>query len=85
MRRTNIIGERIRLLRRERGWTQVDLTRILQTAGYRVTRDIIARWETRKISVPDTGVVGLATVLRVSILDLFPMNCHGARPINRQR
>jgi hypothetical protein len=46
---------------------------------------MIARWETRKISVPDTGVVGLATVLRVSILDLFPMNCHGARPINRQR
>jgi transcriptional regulator with XRE-family HTH domain len=68
----NIIGGRIRLMRELRRWTQQQFAQKLRNAGHNVSRDIVARWELCQTPVTDTRMLGIATVLRVSVLDLFP-------------
>jgi len=77
MRQGNIIGERIRLLRELRGWTQRQFARKLRNAGHNVSRDVVARWETCETPVTDTRMLGIATLLRVSVVDLFPPKRRG--------
>ena len=77
MRQGNIIGERIRLLRELRGWTQRQFARKLRNAGHNVSRDVVTRWEICETPVTDTRMLGIATVLRVSVLDLFPPKRRG--------
>jgi transcriptional regulator with XRE-family HTH domain len=72
MKHRNLIGDRIRRLRKLRGWTQEKFARKLRAAGCPITRDIVARWETRETTVSDIRLPGVARVLRVSIADLFP-------------
>lgn len=77
MRQGNIIGKRIRLVRELRRWTQQKFARKLRNAGYEVSRDIVARWELCQSPVTDKHLFGIATVLRVSVLDLFPSRKRG--------
>ncbi|HUZ07487.1 MAG TPA: helix-turn-helix transcriptional regulator [Candidatus Paceibacterota bacterium] len=77
MKQGNIIGKRIRLVRELRNWTQRQLARKLRAAGHDVSRDIVARWELCETPVTDLRILGLATVLRVSIQDLFPPRGRG--------
>jgi len=77
MKQGNIIGKRIRLVRELRRWTQQQFARKLRNAGYEVSRDIVARWELCQTPVTDTHLLGIATVLRVSVLDLFPSRGRG--------
>ena len=77
MRQGNIIGKRIRLVRELRRLTQRQFARKLRAAGHDVSRDIIARWELSETPVTDTRILGIATVLRVSVLDLFPPGGRG--------
>ena len=77
MRQRNIIGGRIRLLHELRGWTQQKFARKLRGAGHNVSRDIVARWETCESPVTDTRMLGIATLLRVSVVDLFPPKRRG--------
>jgi transcriptional regulator with XRE-family HTH domain len=77
MKQSNIIGERIRLLRELRGWTQQEFAEKLRRAGNQVTRDMIANWETRETSIIDSRLPLIARLLRVSVLDLFPPKRRG--------
>jgi len=77
MKQGNIIGKRIRLVREVRRLTQRQFARKLRAAGHDVSRDIIARWELSETPVTDTRILGIATVLRVSVLDLFPPRRRG--------
>jgi transcriptional regulator with XRE-family HTH domain len=77
MKQGNIIGKRIRLVRELRRLTQRQFARKLRAAGHDVSRDIIARWELSETPVTDTRILGIATVLRVSVLDLFPPRGRG--------
>ncbi len=77
MKQGNIIGKRIRLVRELRRLTQQQFARKLRVAGHVVSRDIVARWELCETPVTDTRMLGIATVLRVSVLDLFPPRGRG--------
>jgi DNA-binding XRE family transcriptional regulator len=50
----NLTGQKIRLYRKQRGWTQNMLAASLQKMGVPITRHIIANIETQRCSVPAT-------------------------------
>ena len=77
MRQGNILGERIRLRRELRRWTRQQFARKLREAGHIASRDIVARWELCETPVTDPRMPGIATVLRVSVPDLFPPGGRG--------
>lgn len=77
MSQGNIIGERIRLPRELRGWTQRQFAQKLRNKGHNVSRDVVARWETCETPVTDIRMLGMATLLRVSVVDLFPPKRRG--------
>ena len=64
--RKNIIGEKVRLLRKQQGMTQRALAEILQLAGFDVTDLTILRIESGDRFVPDYEVRALANALSVS-------------------
>ena len=64
--RKNIIGEKVRALRKQQGMTQRALAEQLQLAGYDVTDLTILRIESGDRFVPDYEVRALANVLGVS-------------------
>jgi transcriptional regulator with XRE-family HTH domain len=77
LKRANLVGTRIRLLRELRGWTQHGFAKKLRAAGQPVSRDMVARWELCESAINDTRLPGISTVLRVSIVDLFPPKQRG--------
>jgi transcriptional regulator with XRE-family HTH domain len=77
MRQGNIIGDRIRLLRELRGWTQQQFAKKLCKASQNVNRDVVARWETCESPIIDAPLPVIATLLRVAIVDLFPCKRRG--------
>ena len=77
MKQGNVIGKRIRLVRELRRWTQQQFARKLRKAGHDVSWEIVARWELCQTPVTDTRMLGIATVLRVLVLDLFPPRGRG--------
>ena len=64
--RKNIIGEKVRALRKQQGMTQRALAEQLQLAGYDVTDLTILRIESGDRFVADYEVRALANVLGVS-------------------
>ena len=69
--RKNIIGEKVRLLRKQQGLTQRALAERLQLAGYDVTDLTILRIESGDRFVPDYEVRALANALSVSYQELL--------------
>lgn len=67
----NLIGGRLRALRRERGLTQKALAERLQLEGLEVTDLTILRIENGSRFVPDYEVKALAKALGVSYVDLL--------------
>lgn len=67
----NIIGEKIRSLRLQRGMTQKALAEQLQLAGYEFSDLTILRIENGTRFVPDYELKALAQVLRVTYEDLL--------------
>ena len=63
--RKNIIGEKVRLLRKQQGMTQRALAERLQLAGFDVTDLTILRIESGDRFVPDYEVRALANALGV--------------------
>ena len=64
--RKNIIGEKVRVLRKQQGMTQRALAERLQLAGFDVTDLTILRIESGDRFVPDYEVRALANALSVS-------------------
>ena len=67
----NLIGERVRQLREERGLSQQTLSARLETLAVYVCRGSISRIEDKQRTVTDIELYGLAQVLGVSVADLF--------------
>ena len=70
-KRKNIIGEKVRAFRKEKGMTQKALAEKLQLAGYDVTDLTILRIESGDRFVPDYEVKALSVALQVSYEDLL--------------
>ena len=87
MRQGNLSGKRIRLVRELRRRTQQQLARKLRKAGHDVSWEIVARWELCQTPITSTRLLGIATVLRVSIwrrtkreTDNLPLGYAGGMP-----
>lgn len=67
----NMVGSNVRRLRQERGWSQQQLSDKLETMAIYVCRGSISRIEDRQRTVTDIELYGFATILGVSISELF--------------
>ena len=63
----NALGPGIRWARDARGWSQDDLARALQLAGWDVDRSLIARIELRTRCITDTELLAMARALGVTL------------------
>lgn len=68
----NLVGDRVRLLRIEKGMSQQNLADKLETVAVYVCRGSISRLEDKLRTVTDIELYGIAQVLGVDIADLFP-------------
>jgi transcriptional regulator with XRE-family HTH domain len=71
-KKSNIVGPKVRELRKARGWTQDQLAARMQIAGSEMTREVLANIETQRSGVDDMEIQQFAHVLRVDYRDLFP-------------
>ena len=67
----NLIGNNLKKLRQERGWSQQLLSDKLETVAVYICSGSISRIEDKQRTVTDIELYGLASVLGVSISDLF--------------
>ena len=68
----NLIGERVRFYRIQRGYSQQQLADKLEPLAIYICRGSISRIEDYSRTVTDLELVALAEVLQVSVLDLLP-------------
>ena len=68
----NLVGEYVRFYRKKRRLSQKQLSEKLETMAVYICRASISRIEDGSRTVTDIELYGLATVLGVSIEDLFP-------------
>ncbi len=62
----NIIGERLKILRKQSGLSQRDLASKLQLAGIDMDKNVITRIETNKRYVTDFEIQALKEIFSVS-------------------
>jgi transcriptional regulator with XRE-family HTH domain len=74
----NLTGQKIRLYRKQQGWTQNMLAASLQKTGVPITRHIIANIETRCCSVTDCQLAFIAKALRIPLLLFFSNDANPA-------
>ena len=67
----NLIGDRLRVLRKKHHLSQQQLSERLETQAVYVCRGSISRIEDKSRTVTDIELMGLAKVLGVKIQDLF--------------
>ena len=68
----NVVGLEIRRLREAKNWSQADLSRQLQLAGWDVERTVLTKIELRRRCLNDYELLIIAKVLGVSLNDLVP-------------
>lgn len=67
----NMVGDQVRKLRIEKGWSQQTLSNKLETLAIYICRGSISRIEDKQRTVTDIELYGLAEILGVSIESLF--------------
>ena len=67
----NLIGDRLRVLRKKHHLSQKQLSGRLETQDVYICRGSISRIEDKSRTVTDIELMGLAKVLGVKIQDLF--------------
>ena len=67
----NLIGDRLRVLRKKHHLSQHQLSERLETQAVYICRGSISRIEDKSRTVTDIELMGLAKVLGVKIQDLF--------------
>lgn len=73
----NVIGQQVRELREQKGWTQDQFAVKLQLVGWDTSQDSVSRLENGERRVPDLELFVLADVLGVKVDDLFPKDLRG--------
>ena len=67
----NIIGDNVKKIRKQRGWTQDQLTAKCNLVGFNISRGTLAKIESKVRRVVDSEVQLLAMALRITIDELF--------------
>ena len=67
----NLVGKKIKKLRKERGWSQAQLSAKLELIPTYVCRGSISRVEDQTRSVTDFELAAFAEVFNVSVSELF--------------
>lgn len=70
--RCNIVGERVRLLRKHAGLSQEELAAKIQLEGLDLTQKAVSRIETGSRIVSDYELLYLCRALNVSLAELLP-------------
>ena len=70
-KKMNLIGDRLRVLRKKHHLSQQQLSERLETQAVYICRGSISRIEDKCRTVTDIELMGLAKVLGVKIQDLF--------------
>jgi hypothetical protein len=68
----NIIGGQLQKIRLEKEISQADLAAINQRNGWNISRNIIAKIESRSRCVTDFEISILAESLSVSVIEFYP-------------
>lgn len=76
----NIVGKKVRYYRKKKKYSQKTLSEKLETMAIYVCRGSISRIEDGSRIVSDIELYGLASVLGVSIEDLFPSDDNVYKP-----
>ena len=76
----NIVGKKVRYYRKKRKYSQKTLSEKLETMAIYICRGSISRIEDGSRTVTDIELYGLASVLGVSIEDLFSLDEHPYKP-----
>ncbi len=74
----NMIGPQLRRLRMERGLSQTALARVLQLAGWDISRDTLAKIEDQRRWISDFELAFLAETLGVPLVKLFEKHSRSA-------
>lgn len=72
--RRNIIGKRVKTIRKKKKLTQDELTARIQIKGINIDRPMLSRIETDSREVYDFEVKAIAEALEVSIEELFAVS-----------
>lgn len=67
----NLVGKKVKLLRKEQNLTQEELSAKLETLAIYICRGSISRIEDQSRTVTDIELYGLSEVLSVPIEELF--------------
>ncbi len=67
----NIIGGNVKKIRKQRGWTQDQLTAKCNLVGFNISRGTLAKIESKVRRVVDSEVQLLAMALQITIDELF--------------
>jgi len=71
VQKKNIVGSRVRKVRKESKITQVELAARLQVSGIRMDQAALSKLESGRRPVSDVEVAAIAKILKVSISWLF--------------
>ena len=67
----NLIGDKLRLFRTEKGWSQQTVSNKLEMLAIYVCRGSISRIEDKQRTVTDIELYGLSQVFGVPVSDFF--------------
>jgi transcriptional regulator with XRE-family HTH domain len=68
----NLVGPQLQKLRKDRRWTQHDLSTKLRSMGWKVSRTGVAQMEVTQKRITDCDLIFLAKALNVNIVEFFP-------------
>lgn len=68
----NVVGPQVRKFRMQRGWSQPKMVTRCQLSGWDLSRESLAKIESRLRSVTDLEILKLCKILEVHFSSLFP-------------
>ena len=68
----NVVGPQVRKFRMQRGWSQPKMVTRCQLSGWDLSRESLAKIESRLRSVTDLEILKLGKILEVHFSVLFP-------------
>lgn len=71
-RKMNVVGPQVRKFRMQRGWSQPKMVTRCQLSGWDLSRESLAKIESRLRSVTDLEILKLCKILEVHFSSLFP-------------
>ncbi len=67
----NIVGEQVKYLRKKQGLTQAQFVARCHLSGFDISRESLAKLETKRRQITDKEVLLLSKILKVELAELF--------------